>query len=522
MSFEGKKPPLLSVDEIYDGCTQTILERCNEDRRIERKPAGYAPRELGNYFSMWANTPMDGGIVIIGMADKGQFDGCLGLSQAQINDLEKTSISYCPDARFSSKQVSVVRKDGVQDFVLIFRIYYRQDKVVETTSGDAFIRQGDSKKKLSAEEVREFQIDKGQVSFESEPCGLNYPDDFDFELIKQFCESVRAAWDLSLSKKLSEILSYRNLGRQIDREFVANNACALLFAKAPQAQFPGCKIRFLRFEGEHEGTGQKFNPIKDKHIEGNVPTLVKEVENLIESQLREFTRLGKDGKFYTAAEYPKDAWYEAIVNACCHRSYGLRNMCVFVKMFDDKFIVESPGSFPPLVTPKNIYESHHPRNPVLMNAMLYLDYVKCANEGTRRMRDGMLVQGLPEPEFEQKDHHTPVVRVTLRNNIKQRKAWVDSDASDWVGVAMLKTLEQDEIRAINFVAEHERINVSQIQRLTQRSWPSARRLLDKLVRKGIFEHHHRPKMERDPQVYFTLSEHGAENKAKNKKKSSRL
>jgi len=138
------------------------------------------------------------------------------------------------------------------------------------------------------------------------------------------------------------------------------------------------------------------------------------------------------------------------------------------------------------------------------------------------MRDVMMVQGLPEPEFEQKDHNAPAVRVTLRNNIKQRKAWVDSDASDWVGEAIFKMLEQDEIRAINFVAEHERINVSQIQRLTQRSWPAARKLLDKLVRKGIFTHHHRPKMERDPQAYFTLSEQGAENKRKKKKKTLRL
>ena len=42
LSFEGKKAPLLSVDEIYDRCSQTILERCKEDRRIERKPPGYS------------------------------------------------------------------------------------------------------------------------------------------------------------------------------------------------------------------------------------------------------------------------------------------------------------------------------------------------------------------------------------------------------------------------------------------------------------------------------------------------
>lgn len=522
LSFEGKRQPLLSVDEIFADCSQTILERCKEDRRIERKPAGYSPRDLSVYLSMWANTPIDGGIIVIGMADNGQFEGCSGLSQTQLNELEKTGVVYCPDARFSTKRISVIRKNGTQDFVLVFRVYYRQEKVVETTAGEAYVRNGDSKKKLTQEEIRELQIDKGQVSFENEPCGLNYPDDFDLDLVKKFSDAVRAKDGISQKKKDTEILSYRHLGRIVDGEFIPNNACALLFSKIPQAHFPGCKVRFLRFEGDHEGTGQKFNPIKDKFVEGNVPTLIVETGLLVGSQLREFTRMGKDGKFYTAAEYPEEAWYEAIVNACCHRSYGLRSMNVFVKMFDDKLVVESPGGFPPLVTPKNIYECQHPRNPHLMAAMIYLDFVKCANEGTRRMRDSMIVHSLPAPEFEQKDHNAPAVRVTLRNNIKQRKAWVDSDASDWVGEALFKTLEQDEIRAINFVAEHERINVSQIQRLTQRSWPSAKRLLDKLVRKGIFTHHHRPKMERDPQAYYTLSEQGAENKVKKKKKVLRL
>ena len=71
---------------------------------------------------------------------------------------------------------------------------------------------------------------------------------------------------------------------------------------------------------------------------------------MIGSQLREFTRLESDGKFYTASEYPQDAWYEAVVTACVHRSYNLKNMNIFVKMFDDRLVVESPGGFPPLVT----------------------------------------------------------------------------------------------------------------------------------------------------------------------------
>jgi ATP-dependent DNA helicase RecG len=267
-------------------------------------------------------------------------------------------------------------------------------------------------------------------------------------------------------------------------------------------EFPGCKIRFLRFDGEWEGTGEKFNAVKDRWIEGPVAFLITEAESLLDQQLRDFSRLGPDGKFYTAPEYPKAAWYEAIVNACVHRSYGLKNMNIFIKMFDDRLVIESPGAFPPFVTPENIYDSHHPRNPQLMNALYYLDFVKCANEGTRRMRDTMEDSNLPHPEFQQKDTGHATVRVTLRNDIKHRRVWIDFDASKLVGEAKSSGLTQDEHRAINFAAEHESINVSQFQRLTGRSWKSAKRTLSRLVESGI--HVHKRDLERDPEAHYVL------------------
>jgi hypothetical protein len=74
----------------------------------------------------------------------------------------------------------------------------------------------------------------------------------------------------------------------------------------------------------------------------------------------------------------------------------------------------SPGGFPPLVTSENIYDMPQPRNPHLFAALFFLDFIKCANEGTRRMRDSMIASNLPKPEFEQKDINFGLVRVTLR------------------------------------------------------------------------------------------------------------
>jgi ATP-dependent DNA helicase RecG len=496
---------LLTIDEIYAGVSAELLIQLKEDRRIERKPPGYHPDALGEYFSMWANTSPEGGIVVIGQDDKGPLLGCSALTQHDLNRIEKTAMDYCPDAKNVSKRVEVLNPEGKRDFVVVFRVYYRPDRVVKTVSGGSFVRIGDSKKKLSDHEVRELEIDKGQVEFELEPCGLTYPEDFDLSLMRQFITRFSGMRALS-SHSDEEILSLAHLGKRAGAKgFVPNMACALLFAFDPRQIFPGGFTRFLRFEGEVEGSGEKFNAVKDIWLDGNIPNQIAKVEAVLDSQLREFSRLGPDGKFYTAPEYPKPAWYELIVNACVHRSYGTRNMNIFVKMFADRLEVVSPGGFPPLVTPENIYDIHQPRNPYLMEALFYLDLVKCANEGTRRIRDTMADMNLPQPEFKQTQAASHAnVRVVLRNNIKERTVWVDSEVSGIVSERILKSLNQHEQRAINFAAKYGAVSVSEVQRLTGRTWPSAKKLLMGLVSKEILEHKVRAKLDRDPQARFVL------------------
>lgn len=179
-------------------------------------------------------------------------------------------------------------------------------------------------------------------------------------------------------------------------------------------------------------------------------------------------------------------------------------MNIFVKMFDNRLEVESPGGFPPLVTSENIYEMHKPRNPHLMDAMFYLDFVKCAHEGTRRIRDSMVALNLPNPEFAEKRQATPVVRVTLRNDVSHRKVWIDKDASDLVGVLLWKKLTDDERRIINFIAEHGAMSVSQVQHLTDKSWPASSKILQELESKGIVIDR-RTRVGRDPGCRWVLA-----------------
>lgn len=499
----AKHSAVLSPDEIYANASQELLEKLAEDSRIERKPPGIHREKLARYFSMWGNSPPYGGLIVIGIGDEGAILGCSELDAKQLNRIEAAGHELVPDARYSVKRIAAGGVQRRDDFLLLLRVHYREDRVVETTSGEAYIRRGESCCKLTDEEKRELAIDKGQVDHEQEPCGLHYPNDFDMEAVRHFVASVARAKQLRTTHTPEQILANRRLGKNVGSAFVPNTACALLFANNPQAVVPGCVIRVQRYEGTQKLTGKDRNVVKDEIIEGRVPELIVRAESVIDSQLRTFSSLGNDGKFYTQPEYPHDAWYEAIVNACVHRSYSLRKMTIFVRIFDDRLVIESPGPFPPLVTPENIYDVHHRRNYFLMDAMFYLDFVKCENEGTRRMRDCMLEMQLPEPQFEQKEVGNALVRVTLRNLHNKRRMWIDKDASHLVGESVFAALSVDEKRCINFAAEHGAINVSEAQRLVGlKTWHAARSLLRELEKRGIFEY--TSKFHRDPNACFCL------------------
>lgn len=494
----------MSVDEIYVLADAFLIQQLAEDDRLEKKTAAVNPKELAKYFSMWSNTS-DGGLIIVGVADDGTIEGCLKESTQQINSLLDAARIYCPDAQFDHKRVRVSTERSYDDFVLVFRVQWRCDKVVKTHSGEAFVRSGSSKRLLTPDAVREMQITKGEVHFELENIGLRFPDDFDDVLVQEFVENVHVAKNLEYHHTEEDILVQARLGKMVGPNFVPNNACCLLLAKDPIPHFPGCKIRFLRYEGTEELTGENYNVIKDVTIEGSIPRLIQKAEQLLLSQIREYSALGKDGRFYGAAEYPKFAWYEAIVNACGHRSYNLKSMTVFVKMFDDKLVIMSPGFLPPTVTPQNIFHMHSPRNPFLMDALRYFGFVKCANEGTKRMRDEMLKHKLPEPKFVENKDGGGNLYVTLYNNSAQRSRSVPRDAArSLVPSEVYNDLSEDDKTIIRFLAEHEKITVSQASRITERDWGTAKKRLLQLVEKDVLIHRRRKDAKHDPSAHFIL------------------
>ena len=516
---EWRPVQLRSLDDIFAEIDHKLLDELKEDKRYERKPAGIHADVLKKWVCCFANRKSEGGLIAVGINDDGSIQGCSGIHQNQINKLEKVG-ALVPDARYQTKEVAV-RRDGQIDWVLLFRVHYNPDKVVETNEHEAYIRFGDECKLLSEEDKRELAYEKGQTQFEQEAAtGFEYPVDFDIGLIHEFADRVRKDRKITSGQTDEHILRTLHLGKLTQRGFHPNVACVLAFAHDPARLVAGCRIHFARYDGEFIRTGQEQNLVKQQWFDGNVPKLIEDSAAFVESQLRNFSRLGRDQKFYVAPEYPREVWHEAIVNACCHRSYSLRSMAIFVRMFDDRLEIQSPGGFPATITPDNIFEMSNPPNPYMMEALRYLEFVQMMNEGTKRMRDSMAKAGLPRPEFSQK-HEEQVngVRVVLRNDEKQRSKYVDRDVAEIVGPELAHKLDESARRVVNFVAEYETINVQQAKDLLNlRDWHSARNRLLKLVALGILIRSGRD-IPKDPKAVYVLAPKRGKNGKATKKKT---
>lgn len=144
-----------------------------------------------------------------------------------------------------------------------------------------------------------------------------------------------------------------------------------------------------------------MNVVKDIKFTGRILDQIQDAIAYIKTQIREYTRLGDGAVFKTIPEYPEFCWTELIVNAGAHRDYSIKGTDIQIKMFDDHFVVESPGILPGLVRVNNIREFHFSRNPKIVELLGEYDLVKEFGEGVDRVYHDMEDAGLPDPVYRQ-------------------------------------------------------------------------------------------------------------------------
>jgi ATP-dependent DNA helicase RecG len=330
----------------------------------------------------------------------------------------------------------------------------------------------------------------------------SFPSDFNIRILQDFCDSFRQRENRTTWSN-EEVLIDRNLLRRNGTRYVARNALVLMAAKNPRKTIPGCRIRIQRFGDIIQGSGSNYQPLVDKIAEGNIVELIKTSDEIMRNAVFKVTYLNQTGKFVETDEYPLWAWFEAIVNACVHRSYSFSGTEITVKFFADRLEIESPGGFVPPVNEMTIYTLRASRNYHLMDALRYLGYVRMAREGVQRIRDSMKESELPDPIFKQETLHGVVVRVTLMNAMRSRA--INRDVALYFGTNTWRSLNEVEVAIMGFAFRNKMIHVSDAQRITGRTWGTSKKDLERLVKKGLLQFE-RGAYIRDSGAHYRISE----------------
>lgn len=195
------------------------------------------------------------------------------------------------------------------------------------------------------------------------------------------------------------------------------NAGILLFGKSPSKFLPQARLRVIKYDGDKQKVGTEINIVKEKNFDSAIPNIIRNAREFINTQLREFQYLDKDGKFRIMPEYLEFAWFEGIVNALTHRNYSMRGEHIKVLIYDDRMEILSPGLLPNIVTIENILNQRYSRNPRIARILSEFGWVKEMNEGVKRIYSEMEKLFLNEPKYYEPNNN---VLLVLENNILNR------------------------------------------------------------------------------------------------------
>ena len=363
-----------------------------ENQIFDRKSINITPKDLAIPIVAFANA--DGGDIVIGITDKTRRIEGVDFETKKLNELLRVPFDFCnPTIKVEIEKVPCIDEKGRDNHVMIMHID-ASPQVHANQADDVFLRVGDRSKLQTFEERLQLNYDKGERYFEDKAVPDATIDDIDIDFVKEYIVKINYG-----KSPLEYLKENKGFVKEKDGNIQINSAAILLFGMNPQNFFPRARIRFIRYEGTEEKFGTEMNVIKDVIFEGTLLKMINDAIAYLDTQVKEKTYLGQDGKFVVDEEYPKFVRQELIVNAVTHRAYSIAGTDIQIKMFDDHIVVESPGKLPGLVRADNIRFTHFSRNPKIAEFLKNYKYVKEYGEGVNRMCNELEQIGLKAPVY---------------------------------------------------------------------------------------------------------------------------
>lgn len=416
----------------------TALLTARESRTLEFKRISARQKNMLEAVCAFANS--DGGLLVIGLGDaKDLKPGAK--PESRLFGVEENAEAFDdfrrhvmqrfapPIDKLHWLRLSCTLQNGQPGHVVLLRVE-KSDKVHSIVGNGTWTRMDASNRELSAAEIADLAYQRGVRSAASELVPIKL-DLLDTPTWHTFVKA-RGLKTGTLAEQLQRI----GLADTVAGELRPTRAAVLLFAEEPgsllAAHGSRADIRLMVYSGKTAAPGAVPNLRKTPlTIRG---PLIEEIDDAVRAVLRELDEgltLASSG-FKTRHVYPERVVKEAIVNAVIHRDYRL-NRDIFVRIFDDRIEVESPGTFPGNITAGNIARiGSKARNPLIVQNLREFPAAPNidAGEGVKMMFAEMAAAKLYPPQYSQNtEAAVETVTVTLLN-LERPSAW--DEVSDWI------------------------------------------------------------------------------------------
>ena len=182
----------------------------------------------------------------------------------------------------------------------------------------------------------------------------------------------------------------------MDDSGLLKHAAAILFSKKEYGDYFQCMVRLARFQGT-----DKSEFIDNKQVRGNIFML------LDASMAFVFKHLSLSGHVdglerEERLSVPYKAVREAIINALCHRDYRNAGESVGIAIYDDRVVIENPGTLPRgwKVEDLKLKKLSAAHNPIIANVLYKRKLLESWGRGISLMIDECIKYGLAEPVFD--------------------------------------------------------------------------------------------------------------------------
>lgn len=370
----------------------------SEGHFLDFKSKDIQPAKLTRSISAFANS--DGGELFIGIEEPSsggpkKWNGFP--SEESVNGIIQTIELIRPLG--DGLRFTFLTAEGQSGLVLYVEVFKSRD-IVETTSKDVYVRRGAQNLPISSIEALErLKLNKGISSFESRT--IDAPED----VITNSNEIIEF---------MLEVVPHQEPEKWLQKQMLVVDAKptvagAVLFAEEPQALLPKrCGIKIYRYRTvEDEGTRESLDGIP-RTVEGccyrQIYAAVTQTKQLIEG-IRRMTPQG-----LVPIEYPEETLHEIITNAVLHRDYSVPDD-IHIRIYDNRVEIESPGTLPGHITPKNILDERFARNGNIVRIINKFPNPpnKDVGEGLNTAFRAMKRLQLKEPEIVQKDFSVLIV-----------------------------------------------------------------------------------------------------------------